>query len=140
MKLIVLETQGEWAAALRRLLPDGFVPMRETRSPAECDTELASAPASFVVAEVRDANALLLAEQLATWRRLHPHGALAIVAARQSAKWSELLLEAGAILVACSSQRLGDLVIAVRRHVARHPQLADSIADRIWAELPLVRD
>ena len=137
MKLIVFETRGIWAAALRRVLPHDALQVRETRSLAECEAELAAAPASFVVAELDRGNGPLLMERLSNWRRRMPKCALAVVAGRDLADWRPAMLEAGAMLTVFSPRKPYDLVVALRRCLARHPQPPGSIADRIWSELPL---
>ncbi len=137
MKLLVLESRGHWAAALRRKLPGNAPPFCETRAIAECDAELTSHPTSFVVAELTRSGAGQIIEQLASWHRRRPLSALAIVASSDLASWREVVLEAGAILVAFSPRELADLVAAIRRHAARHPQPPGNAAERIWAELPL---
>ena len=137
MKLIVFETRGTWAAALRRVLPQEALQVRETRSLTECETELAAAPTSFVVAELDSANGPLLMERLSNWRRKLPKCALAVAAGRDLAPWRPAMLEAGAMLMVLSPRKLNDLVVAIRRSLARHPQPPGNIADRIWSELPL---
>ena len=137
MNLIVLESRGHWAAALRRLLPTHALPLRETRAMADCDVELATAPTSFVVAELTVAGATRLIEQFAAWRDLRPRSSLAMVAARELMPWRGLALEAGATLIAFSPRKLADLVAAVQRHATRYPQPPGNAAERIWAELPL---
>jgi DNA-binding NarL/FixJ family response regulator len=137
MKLIVFETRGIWAAALRRVLSQDALLVRETRSLAECESELAAAPTSFVVAELDNGNGPQLMERLSNWRRQMPKCAIAVVAGRDLIDWRPAMLEAGAMLTIFSPRRLNDLVKALRRCLARHPQPPGSIADRIWSELPL---
>jgi DNA-binding response OmpR family regulator len=137
MKLIVFESRGTWAAALRRVLPQEALQVRETRSLTECEAELAAAPTSFVVAELDSANGPLLLERLSNWRRKLPNCALAVVSRRELTHWRPAMLEAGAMLMVLSPRKLSDLVVAIRRSLARHPQPPGSIADRIWSELPL---
>ena len=137
MKLIVFETRGIWAAALRRVLPHDVLQLRETRSLAECEAELAASPTSFVVAELGGGNGPQLMERLSNWRRQMPQCAIAVVAGRDLSGWCPAMLEAGALLTVFSPRKLNDLVEALGRCLARHPQPPGSIADRIWSELPL---
>jgi transcriptional regulator with GAF, ATPase, and Fis domain len=51
-RLIVCERTGRWAVALRRELAEAGVRVWETRTLADCWTELAESPASFLVLEL----------------------------------------------------------------------------------------
>jgi hypothetical protein len=137
LKIIVLESEGLWAAALRRKLAIAAPTVRETRSVAECDAELTAAPASFVIAELTARYADRLMEQVDRWRVHRSLASLALVADRRFTAWRELALEAGAALIVFSPRKIADLVAAIQRHAARRPQPPGNTADRIWAELPL---
>lgn len=137
MNVIVFESRGTWAAALRKLLSSNLPPLRETRSLAECDAELAAAPTSFVIAELNANSAQSLIERFTVWRRSRPACSLAMVATREYTTWSQLALEAGACLTVFSPRKVTGLIDAIARHAARRSQPTGSLADRIWSELPL---
>lgn len=136
MKLIVMESQGVWAAALRRL-PAGAASIRETRSLPECEAELVATPASFVVAELLLANASALLDRMTAWEARFPAAVFAVVAGRELASWGELVREAGAIDFVTSPRELTPLSVAIARHFERKGTAPRSLADRILAELPL---
>ena len=81
-RLIVCERTGRWAVALRRELADAGVRVWETRTLADCWSELAESPASFVVLELRGDVAGLLA-LLARQPREFPLARVAVVADRR---------------------------------------------------------
>lgn len=138
MNVIVYESRGNWARALRRNLTAGLPPLRETRSLVECDAELAAAPQSFVVAELNALSIPSLFDRFARWRKHQPDCAIAMVAdpALETPTVKAMALEAGAALTVFSQMKLGGLVDAIRRYAGRFPQPASSHADAVWSELP----
>lgn len=138
MNVIVYESRGSWARALRRDMKAGLPPLRETRSLVECDAEFAAAPQSFVVAELNALSIPSLFNRFARWRTQHPDCAIAMVADRlfDTPTVKQTAVEAGAALTVFSQMELSGLVAAIRRYSVRFPQPAASFADTIWSELP----
>jgi hypothetical protein len=136
-RIIVLESLGEWAAALRTVIGAGGPPLCEVRSVSNCEEELTRSPASFVIAELLEPSAISLIERIVAWQRRYPQAVIAVVASRDLHPWEGLLREAGAIHVVFSPRRLAPLVEAIRRHAGRYPQPTGTVVERIMAELPL---
>ena len=137
MKLIVSESAGHWAMALRRLLPPDALPLCETRTLAECKNELAAAPTSVVLTELNRSSAASLLTFIADCQRRMPQSLFAVAADRAWSSWQAALAEAGAALTIFSPRKLTPLITAIHRHQARFPQPTVNVAERIWAELPL---
>ena len=136
-RLIVCERTGSWAAALRRVLPGGELPLRETRSLDECAAELAAAPSSVVVLEVSPGNLEAVSRLLAEWNVSFPLArGLVVTAGSLSADDAQLLREAGAVDVVCSPRRLAPWSGVVRRHSSRLPAEAMDPVEQVWASLP----
>jgi hypothetical protein len=138
-RLIVCETSGRWAVALRRELAAAEVRVHETRSLADCWTMLAESPASFLVVELSAGNSAALLQRMARLQREFPLARVAVVADRSLAGYEWLLREAGAVHFLCSPRQCGPLANLARRHLAQAPSPPRSLADRIWADLPWAR-
>jgi hypothetical protein len=134
-RLIVCERTGRWAVALRRELAEAGVRVWETRTVADCWKELAESPASFVVVELGGDIAGLL-HRMARQPREFPMARLAVVADRALAGYQWLMREAGAVHFLCSPRQVGPLAQLACRHLAQVPPLQQSLAERIWANLP----
>ena len=134
-RLIVCESTGRWAVALRRDLAEPW-PLSETRSVAECWELLAKVPASFVVVEVTSAHLQTLLDRMAWWERDFPLARLAAVADQESAPYQWLLREAGAVHVALSCRHLRPLVDLALRHLGQIPLPQRTLVEQIWAGLP----
>jgi hypothetical protein len=121
--------------ALRRELTGAGVRVWETRTLADCWTELDASPASFVVVELGgDLSGLL--GRMARRPREFPRARLAVVADRVLAGHEWLMREAGAVHFVCSPRRVGTLAQLACRHLAQVPPPQQSLTERIWASLP----
>lgn len=134
-RLIVCERSGRWAVALRRELADAGVRISETRTLADCWSELVESPASFVVLELGGDVAGLLG-RMASQPRDFPRARLAVVADRSLAGYQWLMREAGAVHFLCSSRQVGSLAQLACRHLAQVPPPLQSLTERIWTSLP----
>jgi hypothetical protein len=121
--------------ALHRELADVGVRVWETRTLADCWSELAESPASFVVIELgRNAGDVL--RHLVRQDREMPAVRAAVVADRSMADYEELMREAGAVHFVCSPRRMGPLARLACHHLAQVPPPQQSFTERIWASLP----
>ena len=134
-RLIVCERTGRWAVTLRRELAEAGVRVWETRTLADCWTELAASPASLVVLELGGDVAGLLG-RMARGPREFPQARLAVVADRGLAGYEWLMREAGAVHFVASPRQVGTLAQLACRHLAQAPPPQQSLTERIWASLP----
>lgn len=134
-RLIVCEHTGRWAMTLRRELAESGVRVWETRTLADCWSELAQSPASFVVLELGSRPVGLL-RHLARQPREFPLARLAIVADRSLADYQWLMREAGAVCFLSSPRQVGPLAQLACRHLAQVPPPQQSLTERIWTSLP----
>lgn len=135
-RVIVCERSGRWAADLRRELGGG-VPLRETRSLAECWEALAEAPASLLVIELARGNMDGVLARLARLGDDFPLARAAVVADRSLADYQWLLREAGAVYFTCSPRQLAPLADLTARHLAQAPAPPPlGTTEQIWASLP----
>jgi hypothetical protein len=134
-RLIVCERTGRWAVALRRELAEAGIRVWETRTLADCWTELAESPVSLVVLELGGDTTGLLG-RMARQGREFPQARLAVVADRSLAEYEWLMREAGAVHFACSPRQVGTLAQLACRHLAQVPPPQQSLTERIWASLP----
>src|SRR5262249_28070256 len=135
-RLIVCERTTFWAAALRRLLSECEIQVRQTRSLDECRKELAAAPASLVVLELSPGNVLGVLQCLTDWNGEFPLARPVVVAERGLAAFEWLVREAGAVDFISSPRRLGFLAGIARRHAERLPVSLSDPAEQIWSTLP----
>ena len=112
--------------ALRRELADAGVRVWETRTLADCWSELAESPASFVVLELGGDVAGLL-RRMARQPREFPAARLAVVADRSLADYEWLMREAGAVHFVCSPRQVGPLAQLACRHLAQVPPPQQSL-------------
>ena len=109
-RLIVLERDGHWAAALRRELElaGDRAEVVETRSWDEVRQALERFPAAFVAAELTDTGAADFLAAIAHLARWHPQAAVVVLAERRLAAYRDLLSEAGALHFITSPRRLAE--------------------------------
>lgn len=136
MQVIVCESRGTWAAALRGVLPRE-VRVRESRSHGECHAQLLAMPGSLVVVELTADTGSRTIEWIESLRRQFPNCAIVLVAAPELAAWHALAIEAGALYFLSSPRELAMVADIFDRHHRRFPQPASAVAERIWNELPL---
>jgi hypothetical protein len=136
MRLLVFERTGQWATGLRRELAESGLRVRELRTLDDCETELAEAPASFLVLELTPRNLASLLAALPRWRKEYPALRVAAVAGRELAPFEWLMREAGAVHFSCSPRQLSALARIIVRHGAQVPPPPQSLAERLWAGLP----
>jgi hypothetical protein len=134
-KLIVCERTGLWSVAIRRELADAGIRVWETRTLADCCSELAEHPASFAVVEL-GTNALGVLRLLASQPRRFPAARLAVVTDRSRADYERLAREAGAVHFISSPRQTGLLARLACRHLAQVPPPQHTLAERIWTSLP----
>ncbi|MBN2580123.1 MAG: hypothetical protein JXB10_14125 [Pirellulales bacterium] len=139
-RLLVCERTGRWAAALRRELADSGLRVWELRTWDDCDSELAAAPASFLVLELAPRRLAAALAALPRWRKGYPAMRAAVVAERDLASCEWLLREAGAVHFLCSPRQLGALARIVLRHAAQVPPPHQTLSQRLWAGLPWGRE
>ena len=134
--VIVCETDGHWAVAMRREAGNGQPPLRETRSLAECWELLERHAASFAVVEMTRANLDGLLTRLAGLRSRFPRARLAVVADRRLAAAQWLVREAGAVHVVTSPRQVKPLVSMAYRHVVAAASPRRGLAEETWKCLP----
>jgi DNA-binding NtrC family response regulator len=142
-RLIVLERDGHWAAALRRELESAGVRvmLTENRSWDEVWKALGEFPTALVATELTEATAGRLLAALARIERRYPRAAMIVVADCRLAAYRDLLREAGALHFLTSPRRLSEIGDIVRRRAARFESAVGSagpleeIRDNLpWAE------
>ena len=134
--LIFCERSGAWAVALRRHLGDLDVPIRQTRSLAECRQVLEESPGSLLVIEATAANVAEVLSFVPMLAELDGQARAIVVAERRFEAWQWLLHEAGALCFVTSPRRLKPVAELVRRFFASQPQAELDFADRVWSQLP----
>lgn len=134
-RLICCEKTGRWAVAFRREL-GGKHRVYETRSLADCLTELAASPASWVVLEATEVNVDSLAMRLTELRRRFPLARAMVCGERAVSPHEWLLREAGAVHAVFSPRDLAPSARMAVRHLAAAPEPAGTLRERIWARLP----
>ncbi len=144
--LIVMEQTGDWAAALRRELPQPAVRLIETRTLEECWRRLAEWPAALVALELTAERVGPLLARLLRMEREFPAARAIVLAERRLAPYGPLVREAGAIHFVDSTRSLGPVAELVRRRLARlaasgdapaagaDDTLAEILADLPWSE------
>jgi DNA-binding NarL/FixJ family response regulator len=135
-ELIVLERDGEWAAALRREFDDATVRVVETRSWDETWEILAQSPSTLVAAELSASNPQRMLAALARAERRHPQAAIIVLADRRMAAYRDLLLEAGALNFITSPRRLHEVRGILKRRASRFDTTARDRLDEIRDNLP----
>lgn len=119
--LVVLERRGEWAAPLRSVVSGLAVPVRETRSPAECLEVLAQHPASVVAVELGRGRLPLINTLVHEGPERFPAVRWVVLSRRGPelavARWLEL----GATYVTSSPRKLTPVRSIVARQMLDHP-------------------
>src|SRR5262245_14596835 len=142
-RLIVCESAGDWAAILRRQLPD-VVSLIEMRHLADVDVYLGGRVASIVAIEFKPQRAEEIFTALVKLQRQHPRTIAVVLAERGLSNWGEIVREAGAVHFIASPRRIGELVDLLRMQM-KLGQFVDSLPDclppedRILAGLPWPR-
>lgn len=135
-RLIVLERDGEWAAALRREFDDATVRIVETRSWDETWETLAQSPSTLIAAELSASNPQRMLAALARVERRHPEAAVIVLAGRGLAAYRDLLLEAGALHFITSPRRLHEVRGILKRRASLFNTNARDRLDEIRENLP----
>jgi hypothetical protein len=141
--IIVCESSGHWAAALRRELPRGMS-LVETRSLQEFWERLEESPAAIVALEFTADKREPVLATLMRIGRMFPNVVPLVFAERRLAGWEDAVREAGAIHFVVSPRRLEEVGEMFRRrmiNVTQHAAMAAedetlSIEQRIFATLP----
>jgi hypothetical protein len=156
--LIVCETTGRWAVALRRELSTPRnqqtdntsavdFSIEQSRSIAECWQRLDNSPAAFVVVELTLGNIDNWLERMTELEWKYPLARVAVVVRHDSldnksmSRFQWLAYEAGAVFVGtsmrsegpCGLRRLADVAC---RHLQRSPRPKKSLKEEIWHKLP----
>ena len=134
-KVILCERTVRWASALVRHLP-AEVRLQQTRSLAECTTELAAAPTSLVALEVTAANFAGVLPWLGRLSARHPLARAVVLADRGLVNGEWLLREAGALHVTTSPRDLGWFRGLIKNHLAGLPSPKVGLARELWDALP----
>ena len=134
--LIFCERSGDWAVSLGRHLVDLDVPIRQTRSLAECRQVLLESPGSLLVIEATAANVAEVLSFMPMLAELDDRARAVVVAQRQLQAWQWLLHEAGALCFVTSPRRLKPVAELTRRFFASQPHAELSFAERVWSQLP----
>jgi hypothetical protein len=135
-RVIVMEREGRWAAALRRAAGRRKLPLVETRSLEQVERELAEFPASAVVLEVGPDNVFARLRRLAQWRSRWGSACFVLAASPAMAAIEASLREAGAAHVEYSPRHLRALARLIRRHLGKAPLREIPLKEAVWARLP----
>ena len=135
-RIIVCESTGRWAVALRRELGPLAAHLEETRSVIACWDRLAEVPESLIVAEVTTGNLERLLAKMARLESQFPRARVVVVADRRLADHEWLMREIGATMFVTSPRRLAPLAELARRHLAARSSQPSGVLERIWSELP----
>ncbi len=141
MKLIICESTGEWATAVRRRLPSE-VSLVETRSLTEMSERLDESPAAVVAVEWFAGRAEMTLSEITRLGRKYPQAAVVVLADRDFSSPQNICREAGAMHVVLSRRRVSE-IIEIIRHRLRSGNWTDqdidessSFEDRLLASLP----
>lgn len=117
VRIISCERDGKWASWLR----DGLtseVAIRQCRSLAECQSELAQDAHAFVLVEATDQNADLVAEFLQTVTRCYARPRFAVVGDRTLRDYQWVWRAAGAVHVAFGYDQTMQAARMAERYIA----------------------
>jgi DNA-binding NarL/FixJ family response regulator len=139
--LIVCESHGLWARALRRAMEADPVRLVETRRAADCWQELHDAPASLVALAWSGQRRTELAEFADRIGRRWPLVRLVVLVDRRDRADAQLAYELGATFVASSPRQAPAVVRIAWRHLGRnaalrHWQAMDEAIEQVWQTLP----
>jgi hypothetical protein len=142
MSIIVCETGGRWAAALRKELPPGM-PLVETRSLGELWQWLPRCPDAVIMLELKAERIGPVVAGLLQIARQFPRVMPIVVADRKLSAWENACREAGAVHFVTSPRRLAEVADIVQRRMnnlqkfdADDSEEHQSIEERILATLP----
>jgi DNA-binding response OmpR family regulator len=113
--VVICESDGQWAAGLRRELQPERVRLRETRRLIDCQRELEEADAGLVLIEWSAARRAELADFVDRISRRFPRTCIVVLAQRNAAGDERIAREAGAIHFTSSPRALGPVVRLIRR-------------------------
>lgn len=134
---IVCERTGKWAAALRREATVGETNVVEVRQPDELAAAIHATPwATVVVVELRSEGLAASLDALVATERQRYRILPVAVADEELADLELLAREAGAVHFLTSPRRIMEFVSLGQRHQARVPAPAQSLRERVLAELP----
>jgi len=135
-RIIVCERGGTWAAELARRVAGSGIRVRQTRSLALCEVELAASPRSLLVLEAWPENVGSLIEFMRLPERRGWTAPRVIVGGRDARPYFAVLREAGGCLGIESPRQLGAVVALAKRYFAQLPQGRPPLAEEVWAKLP----
>ena len=141
MHLILCESTGDWAAALRRRLPPGMSVV-ETRSLDELAERLDIQPSATVAIEWNAARGEMLLTEIARLGRRYPAAVVMILADRELASWESAVREAGAAHFVVSRRAVVEVIDIARHRVqsgrwtSLAPAQTGNLEDRLMNELP----
>ena len=139
--IIVCETNGHWAAGLRRFLPREAL-LIETRSLDELWLRLATCPAAVAALELTTGKTDPMMAVLVRIGREFPLVVTIVLAVRALSAWEDAAREAGATHFVASPRRLAEVGDIVRRRmkclsqIVAYSDAGQSIEERILATLP----
>lgn len=116
MKLLIYESTGDWAAAIRRAA--SRLPMVELRSFDDLQAELSRWPASVAVIEVAAARVEPAVRVIRDLTMRFPNAVVVAAAERSLVRSERLLREVGASHVVFSPRCTGEIVDIARRRLA----------------------
>lgn len=135
-RIVVFETTGKWAAALRRIAPKLISSIRETRGWTECRAELRDGPHSALIVELTAENLERTVDRLAELQSSFRHVRPMIVGDRKLRSLEWLMRDRGAVDVAFDVQRLRATARLLQRHLAAAPRPELTMRQSIYARLP----
>jgi len=130
VRLIVCEKAPRWSVALRHVLRGLPPQIIETRSLTSSMSALATAPASFVVLDVREKNLANALEWLDQAGQRFPLARVAVTITPEMASTEVLFREAGAIDVLFSTQQAASVAHQAQRRLTQIP--AEQLNLRQW--------
>jgi hypothetical protein len=135
-RCILCERSEKWAVALRRPLQLAGHRVYETRSCADCWSEVVASPASLVGVEVTSTNLEAMVPWMMRFAAAFPAARVIVLGSRglEAREW--LLREAGAVHVVFSPRDWQPVVRIARRHLGAAPGPGDSDRQRVWQRLP----
>jgi hypothetical protein len=138
-KIIFCEKSGRWAAALRRALGEGAVPICETRSLEQCEEALRAGPSSLVAVEATAKTLEPLLALIARGGQTDPFARFVALLDADLDRVEPLLREAGAVDVLHSLREAPTLARLAQRHLTLVPQANRTLGEAIAERLPWKR-
>ena len=141
MRVILFESQGDWAALVRPRTPAG-VALVETRSIDETLERLCDVPNALVLVQWQPARGRQLVDLLQSVRRDFVAAHAAVLGNREPRDLEILVREAGAIEYFDSTRQIASLMALISHHIEQSTTSAPaaesdfSLEDRIRANLP----